>query len=266
MRSSAWRLLADPAADGAWNMAVDEAIADAVGEGRVPPTLRLYRWDRPHVSLGYLQTAPGGVDLAACRWLEIPIIRRPSGGRAVLHAQELTYSVAVPLDGSWRDLPVAHAFRVLCQGLIAGLRHLGLLAELGKAASGAGNDRTKACFLLRGLPAVLVKGRKLIGSAQRRYDRSLLQHGSLLLDFDPTLHKAVFPGWPRKDPASGITCLRALLGGPPPIQELCAALAAGWSEAFQAPCVPGVLGPNERAHAGELRGSRYTQDAWTFRR
>ncbi len=266
MERGAWRLLADPAAEGAWNMAVDETLAFSVGEGRVPPTLRLYQWDRPHLSLGYLQSAREGVDLGACRRLGVPIVRRPTGGRAVLHAQELTYSVAVPLDGFWRGLPVVDTFRRLCQGLIAGLRRLGLPAEMGETATGGRDCRGQACFLVRGLPAVLVEGRKLIGSAQRRFERSLLQHGSLLLDFDPAAQRAVFPGWPRENPAAGITSLRALLGGLPPIQALCAVMAAGWSEAFQAACVPGALDPEEQARAEDLRVSRYSQDAWTFRR
>ncbi len=266
MGQGAWRLLVDPPSDGAWNMAVDEAIARAVGEGRVPPTLRLYRWDRFHVSLGYLQPAVGGVDRAACRRLDIPVLRRPSGGRAVLHAQELTYSVALPLQGTWRDLSVGQAFSRLCQGLIAGLRHLDVAAELGEAAPAGRGDRRAACFLVPGRPAVLVSGQKLIGSAQRRYERSLLQQGSLLLDFDPEMHRAVFSDWPQSDTAPGITSLRALLGAVPPIEAICAGLAAGWSELFQTAWTSAVLGPAERAEAAELRAARYTQDAWTFRR
>ncbi len=247
-------------------MAVDEAMARAVGEGRVPPTLRLYRWERPHVSLGYLQPARGAVDLAACRRLAVPVIRRPTGGRAVLHARELTYSAAVPREGAWRDLCVTHAFRLLCEGVMAGLRRLGLPAELGAPLSGGHADRPAACFLARGAPAILVRGRKLIGSAQRRYERSLLQHGALLLDFDPGMHRAVFPDWPRRDPAGGITSLRELLGGSLSVSALCSALAAGWSEVFRAPCVPGALGPEERAEAEGLEGARYGQEAWTYRR
>ena len=116
--------------------------------------------------------------------------------------------------------------------------------------TGAESD---ACFLLRRMPAILVDGRKLVGSAQRRWDRSLLQQGSILLDFDPRLHQRIFPAWPRTDPAAGVTSLRALLGTLPAIGDLVSALCEGWREALGASCAAGDLLPRR---AGSGRGSR----------
>ncbi len=264
MRESPWRLLRDGPADAPWNMAVDEAIARAVGEGRAPATLRFYTWSSPTISFGYLQRTPGGVDLDACRREGIPLVRRITGGRAVLHAEELTYSAAVPLSGPWRNLSVPDGFRLIAGALIAGLRRLGVEAGTGETRfQPAGGRETGACFLVPRLPAVLVDGRKLIGSAQRRFHRSLLQHGSILLDFDQHLHQAVFPAWPR---TACVTSLRALLGGAPVIESLVPALAAGWSEVFGGPCILGERLPPETRMAQELVRSRYGNAAWTFQR
>ena len=265
--AAGWRLLHDDPADGPWNMAVDEAIARAVGDGQAPATLRLYTWSAPTVSLGYLQRTPGGLDLAACRRRAIPLVRRVTGGRAVLHADELTYSVAVPLRGPWRGLSVPDAFARISRGLIAGLSRLGVKADVGEAGVPRGDGKeTGACFLLRRMPAILVGGRKLIGSAQRRWDRSLLQHGSLLLQFDPHLHQAVFPAWPRDDPAVGVTCLQSILGETPHAGDLVSVLAAGWRDAFGVQCVPGELTMAERDVAKDLARIRYGSPAWTFQR
>lgn len=287
-----WRLLLDGPAEGAWNMAVDEAVARAVGDGVVPVTLRLYAWSAPTVSLGYLQKTPGGVDLTACRARGIPVVRRVTGGRAVLHAAELTYSVAVPLEGTWRSLSVEETFTLFCRGLIAGLARLGVSAELGESGSRrpgsgkagargagtrktgtrqagtrqAGTRETGACFLLPEMPAVLVGGRKLVGSAQRRWERCLLQHGSILLDFDPHLHQAVFPAWSRTHPTAAITCLHSVLGHLPTIGELRSALVAGWEEVFGRPCVAGDLDPDEVRAATNLADVRYRSAGWTFQR
>ncbi len=267
MFASEWRVLRGGPAGGPWNMAVDEAIARAVGEGLAPATLRFYSWMAPCVSLGYLQRAPGGVDLEVCRQRAVGVVRRITGGRAVLHAGEVTYSVSVPLCGAWRSYSIVEAFRLISHGLIAGLLRLGVRAGLGEAGGPPGDGvETSPCFLLRGLPAILVNGRKLVGSAQRRWDRSLLQHGSLLLDFDPGLHRAVFPAWPRTDSASGVTSLRDLLGTSVTLADVVSGLSAGWGQAFGAPCVPGALTPIEQSVADYLVRSRYATAAWTFRR
>jgi len=263
-----WRLLQDGPADGPWNMAVDEAMAWAVGDGLAPATLRVYAWSAPTVSLGYFQRTPGGVDLLACRRHGIGLVRRITGGRAVLHADELTYSVAVPLQGLWRSLSVLEVFARISSGLIAGLRHLGVVgATLGESRASTGDGpESGACFLLRRMPAILVGGRKLVGSAQRRWDRYLLQHGSLLLDFDPHLHQRIFPAWPRDHPAAGVTSLRALRGTRPPIGDLVSALREGWREALGAAWVAGDLLPIERRAAEDGSRERYASDAWTFQR
>jgi len=267
MGESSWRLLYDGPADGPWNMAVDEAVARAVGDGRAPATLRFYAWKTSTVSLGYLQRAPGGVDLSACRREGIGLVRRITGGRAVLHADELTYSVSVPLQGSWRSLSVSGVFTRIARGLMAGLERLGVKTSLGEYQTSApGGQQGGACFLLRRMPALLVDGRKLIGSAQRRWDRSFLQHGSILLGFDPYLHQRIFPAWPRDDPAAGVASLRALLGTLPPVGDLVAALSSGWYEALGVSCVPGELLPIERQAAGNLARSRYGDPVWTFQR
>jgi lipoate-protein ligase A len=267
MQASPWRVIRHEAANGAWNMAVDEAIAQMVGHGQAPPTLRFYTWNPYAVSLGYLQSAPGGADLEACRRHGIELVRRITGGRAVLHAHELTYSVAIPSWHSWGSLSVVELFSRISAGLIVGLERLGVAASLGESrTTGESESEAGACFLQRERPAILVRGRKLIGSAQRRWRRSLLQHGSILLDFDSHLHQAVFPAWPRSDPARGVTWLRALAGKVVCTDELTAILGSAWCQALRLSGVPGDLTPGERSMAQELAGRKYGSLAWTYLR
>jgi lipoyl(octanoyl) transferase len=264
---SRWRLLRNPPGEGAWNMAIDEAIAWAVGEGLAVSTLRFYGWREPTVSLGYLQRSDGTVDRAACRRLGVEIVRRVTGGRAVLHARELTYSAVVSTDGPWGGLGVEESFSRMGQCLVAGLRRLGVMATLGGGKTDRSvSPRMDVCFQLPRMPAILVAGRKLIGSAQRRWGKVLLQHGSLLLEFDAELHQAVFPAWPRTDPTGKVTWLAALLDRAPSRGAVEEALAAGWSEMTGAACTPGAILPEERRMAASLVRERYMNPAWTFRR
>lgn len=247
-------------------MAVDEAIASAVGEGAVGPTLRLYGWLRPTVSLGFLQRGSVGVDRGACRRRGIPVVRRITGGRAVLHGEELTYSVALPLHGPWGELSVAESFRALNGGLLGMLRRLGVAATLGSCGSAeAAGGQSGLCFLARRMPAILVAGRKLIGSAQRRAASWLLQHGSVLVELDETLHRDLFPGWPRGG-AAEVTCLREILGRRPGGEELIAAMGGAWEAEVGGPLHPGRLTPGERQEALRLMECRYATASWTWQR
>ncbi len=175
-------LLTDrPDKDGFFNMALDELLAQEVEAGRLEAFVRLYGWNPPAISLGRNQREDE-VDAAACRRDGIDIVRRPTGGRAVFHRDELTYSLAAgtshPLfGGSARD-----AYRAIGRGLCRGLKNLGIEAELVKAS--APPQRTGAspsCFAASGRYELAVGGRKIVGSAQRRYASSFLQQGSVLL-------------------------------------------------------------------------------------
>lgn len=265
--ATTWRVLSDVAQDGPRNMALDEAIARAVEAGRVAPTVRFYAWDKPTVSLGCLQTARGAVEREACDARGVRIVRRPTGGRAVLHDDELTYSVCVPLDRSWARLSVGESFRRIGEGLVVGLRRLGIAATLGNTGGTvAPSEAAGACFQTPRMPAVLAAGKKLVGSAQRRLGGVILQHGSLLLGVDLAMHQAVFPGWPRDDPGRGVTWLKALLREVPARSDIERALIEGWAAVLNIRGVPGALTTAERCDAARLAMIRYGTPAWTWRR
>ncbi len=263
----AWRVLSQGAQDGPRNMALDDAIARAVEAGTVAPTVRFYAWKTPTVSLGCLQAVRGAVEREACDRLGVKIVRRPTGGRAVLHDDELTYSVCVPLDRSWARLSVGESFRRIGEGLVAGLRRLGVAATLGSVGDApAGSGEAAACFQIPRMPAILAAGKKLVGSAQRRLGGAILQHGSLLLGVDLGMHQAVFPGWPRDDPGKGVTWLKALVGDVPPRLAIEQALVDGWAAALNIQGVPGELTEAERREAERLDLTCYGTPAWTWRR
>jgi len=267
LRGVAWRVLSDAAQDGPRNMALDEAIARAVEAGRVAPTVRFYAWDTPTVSLGYLQRAHAAVERGACDQLGVQVVRRLTGGRAVLHDDELTYSVCLPLDRSWANLSVGDSFRRIGEALLMGLCRLGIEARLGRAGDAPSpHGGQEACFLMPRMPAVLVAGKKLIGSAQRRLRGAILQHGSLLLGANLAMHQTVFPSWPREDPARGVTWLKALLKDVPPRPAIERAVMDGLEAALQIRAVPGELTTSERRDAERLVATRYGTPTWTWGR
>jgi len=256
-----WRLLQDEAAEGAWNMAVDEAMARAVGAGCVPSTLRFYTWARPTLSLGYLQSARI-LDTPLCQRLGLAAVRRPTGGRAVIHHHELTWSLALPLDSAWGRLSVPERFRRIARGLVEGLRCLGVAAAVGEAAPRvAANTRPAACFRLRGMPAILSQGRKLGGAAERRWERTVLQHGSLLLDFDPALHAAIFPDWEAAE--QEVTWLTRILRPCPDLEAVRAALGTGLAGLAGVELQGGALSLGETEEAGRLVAAKYGSPTWT---
>ncbi len=184
---STWRLILGDGGelrplDGATNMALDAALLASVQAGG-PPVLRFYRWDPACLSFGRNQPARGLYDVARARTRGIDFVRRPTGGQAVLHDDELTYAVVAPLRliGRPRD-----AYRRINQALVAGLLELGIRAmvapAMGTGAGGAGKvEWSDACFRRPAPGEVVAGGRKLVGSAQRTEGRVILQHGSLLL-------------------------------------------------------------------------------------
>lgn len=182
-----WRLVVDETArSGPANMAIDQAIAEACAAGESLPTLRFYRWQPPAVSLGRHQSAED-VDLAHIEKLGYELVRRPTGGRAILHTDELTYSVAGSQDEPRLAGGVMDAYLRLSNALVAGLRHLEVMA-VDKAAAHvrAGPNVSAACFEVPSAYEITAGGRKLLGSAQSRRAGYVLQHGTLPLVGDIT--------------------------------------------------------------------------------
>ena len=166
---------------GAHNMAVDSAIAGAVGAGRQPATLRLYGWRPFCLSLGYGQRAREA-DTAALRQRGWGLVRRPTGGKAILHGDELTYSLCLPQDHPLASGDIVESYRRLSAGLLRALDLLGLSARANPAREHARSEPDgPVCFLQPSHYEILVDGRKLIGSAQLRRKGVMLQHGTLPL-------------------------------------------------------------------------------------
>jgi lipoate-protein ligase A len=186
---AAWRLVIDNDLPGARNMARDWAMLEAVAEGAAAPALRLYGWDPPCLSLGRHQ----GLDAANfefCRSESMGVVRRPTGGRALLHHLELTYAVIAPLNESPMPRGLQEAYRAICAVLVRAVRTLGVDAELtgGEVNLQLPSPKTTIpCFEAPADGEVVVAGRKLIGSAMRAHGGAILQHGAILLDWNGRL-------------------------------------------------------------------------------
>lgn len=275
LKESNWRLIISEPADAATNMAVDEAIMTMHGRGLVPPTLRFYAWEPPAVSIGYFQSLTGEVDLDACRRLGIGWVRRPTGGRAVLHHREVTYSVVIREE----SLPgnIIETYRAISQGLLAGIRALGANAVLADPAGQSVQEKmhslgSAACFDSPSFYELVVGGKKVVGSAQTRKDGVILQHGSILLEIDsrllfevlrvpPAIRERIQAAFERK-----ATSLSHELGRAVAWQEVQEAVAAGFASALDLSLTPGSLTAAEREMAAELLSAKYTSDQWNFRK
>lgn len=280
---STWRLIESGFADGATNMAVDEAIAAAVASGNQPPTLRLYGWRPPAVSLGYHQELDEGIDRDAVATRGYGIVRRPTGGRAILHADELTYSFCIRQDAIRGGHSTMESYREISRGIIAGLELLGAAVSLGADEDGPGPnfsgqdtyategaDAAKPiCFAKTARCDLQSAGRKVVGSAQVRRNGGILQHGSIPITIDLEDQVAVMPGsdgrMARKVLAGAAMSVSELLGRPITYDELSAAVAGGFADTFEVAMARQELSPEESAEAERLYEERYATAEWNER-
>jgi len=269
-RPTAWRLLVDPPGDGAWDMAVDEALLTSCSraEGRVPTTLRLYGWETPTLSLGRGQIGEACCDRRYLRRHGIDLVRRPTGGLAVLHDAERTYAVV----GSLRRPPfeggVSATYRRIAAALAGAMRNLGLDARSvgAEGSRRAPRPRTDdpSCFALTSSHEIAVDGRKLIGSAQLRRREAFLQHGSILIDLDLAGLTGALGAAPSGAGAR-FTGLSAALGRRPTTSEIDGALVDAFRANFGCGVERGELTAAERQRAVELYSWKYLSAAWTLR-
>lgn len=253
-----WRLVIHGEAPGALNMAVDEAMLIALTEGASPPTIRFYAWAPPCLSLGRSQPA-ADADLPACRAAGVNLVRRPTGGRAILHTDELTYSVTLLHSDPCAAGGVVESYRRLSEGLLAGLRRLGVEAVQARGQRRPASDLTAICFETPADYEITAGGRKLVGSAQRRSRGGVLQHGTLPLHGDLTRIVAYLsmPEDERKAQrrvlgASALT-LEEAAGRVFSFAQVAEALADGFAQALNLTLVPGELTEHERTLADGLR-------------
>lgn len=242
-----WRLLETGARPAAWNMACDRVLLDAVGRGAAPPTVRVYAWAPPAISLGRHQRDPGPAAIAALETRGLEWVRRPTGGRAVYHGpenEELTYAVAAPIDAPGLEGSLSAAYRAIHEGLAEGLRDLGVPVTLAARA----NDRPPrptsrlACFAASVPWEIGVEGRKLLGSAQRRSRRAFLQHGSLPLAGNQAPLREV---WPESLAADATTTLAEASGRRVGFAEAARALTGALAARLNATLPPGALTDEE---------------------
>ena len=262
-----WRLIVDGSAGGAWNMAVDEALAEAVDAGASPPVLRLYRWAPACLSLGFAQPYDAA-DAVFCAAHAIDVVRRPTGGRAVLHHRELTYSVCARLGRSPFTRDLQAAYQAICRALVAGLRRLGVAAELSGAPENGMIKPTQAipCFIGPAAGEVVVGGRKLVGSAMRRVGDSILQHGSILEGWDGTLQAGCLGLDDDRELSTAVLTHADLLGVAPAAPVLMEAIAAGFTETLVTSFTSSALTATERTQAESLVRERHANERWVVHR
>jgi lipoyl(octanoyl) transferase len=272
-----WRLVHSPLADGATNMAIDEAILRAVAEGDAPPTLRFFGWTPPCLSLGYAQPA-GEADNERLNRLGYGLVRRPTGGRAILHTDELTYSVIAPMDEPRVRGGVVESYQQLSAGLLGGLAHLGLAVRADKeyGPAEAGLAKGPVCFEVPSNYEITVgsggQPRKLLGSAQVRKQGVVLQHGTLPLtgDIGRICDALAFDSEAERQRVRArvherATTVAEVIGRDVSWDEAAQALAQGFAEALNLSWRPAPFTPREQALAEQMRVEKYATDGWNKR-
>jgi len=269
-----WRLILDTPHRGAWNMAADEAILEHVGRGDSMPTLRLYAWNPDCLSLGYAQPF-GDVDTARLHEHGWDVVRRPTGGRAILHTDELTYSVTAPLDEPRVAGSVLESYNRLAQALLLAVQSLNLAVEM-KEHQSAGHPPPSTlgpvCFEVPSTYEITVNGKKLVGSAQARRKEGVLQHGTLPLHGDLTriTQALVFADEISRTSAaekllSRATTIESALGVIIDWESAAQAFITGFESALALNFERGELSTSEKGRAEQLVQNKYAHPDWTER-
>jgi lipoyl(octanoyl) transferase len=267
-----WRVIDHPPANGAWNMAVDEAILESVFQGHSRPTLRLYAWQPACLSLGLAQAFEevNTQTLVENGW---DVVRRPTGGRAILHTDELTYSVIAPETDPRVAGGVLKSYLHLSQALLEALRLIGLNPEANeKEGNTKAGKPNPVCFEVPSNYEITCNGRKLIGSAQARRKEGILQHGTLPLHGDLT---RIIDSLNFKDKGSAekartrllahATTIERELGWVPSLNEANEAFIHAFQSKLNLDLQHGKLSEAEKKRAIVLMTEKYAHPSWTER-
>ena len=266
-----WRLLITPPAHGAWNMALDQSILEHIGRGESQPTLRLYAWDPPCLSIGHAQPF-ADVDTARLKDRGWEVVRRATGGRAILHTDEITYSVIAPQDEPRLAGTVLESYNRLAQALLLAVRQMELPVEMKADKVDSGAVPNPVCFEVPSTYEITVNGKKLIGSAQARKKEGVLQHGSLPLtgDLARICQVLVFENEPAREVAAKRLIERASTVESALGREVCWETAAqAFVHGFEAQLSLSLrreeISESESRRTDELVQEKYSHPSWTER-
>lgn len=248
--------------DAFTNMAIDETILQHCQI----PTLRVYSWSPKAVSIGYNQNIIKEINLDYCRKNNIEIVRRLTGGKAVFHDREITYSFILPENNNLLPFEVNESYKIIAKALVIALKKVNINAEIKKVPE---KITTPICFNSSNWYELLVNGRKISGSAQRRFNGKVLQHGPILIDFDYNKNNSIFNSDNDFDNIDNlknrITSLKGELNKEISYRELAEAIKLGFKENFDFDMADNSLTQEEVELAEKLRRGKYSTEEWNYK-
>ena len=264
--SKAWRFIDSAGEPGFINMAIDEAILKGMEQEQKTPVLRFYTWSSPTLSLGYKQKLSFEQWQALNPANNIDLVRRPTGGGAVLHHKELTYAVILPKKTISSNTAPHEDYKQINNALIAGLAVLGIKVAIPQNKNHHDNsivckqscEDNFLCFSETTFSDIAINNYKLIGSAQLRKRNSFLQHGSILIN-----KETIIKGHPLWNNRSSIT-ITEILGHTPCLDEVKQAILKGFSDIFNCRFIPSSLTSLEETIFNSLIKQKYNNHTWLF--
>lgn len=278
MKNNTWAFIDSGACSPSYNMALDEALLNWHSEGSIPPIIRFYTWEPATLSIGYFQRAEKEINLKEVSKRGLGFVRRPTGGKSVLHEHELTYSVIVTEE--YPDMPknVTEAYRVISEGILKGFQNLGMEAYFAVPQTEVEVQALKApqsavCFDASSWYELVVEGRKVAGSAQTRQKGVILQHGSILLELEEEKLFSLFNFTNEQDKARMMkkfndkaVAMNDIADRTISLIEAKAAFKAGFAEGLGVNLVSYQLTAEQDQEVKRLAKEKYESDDWNFMR
>lgn len=275
---SKWYFINSGPCSPSYNMALDEALLDLHSEGEIPPVIRFYEWNPATLSIGYFQRAEKDINFEALKEQNLGFVRRPTGGRAVLHDSELTYSIIVSEQYPNMPATVTEAYRVLSEGLLLGFQNLGLdayfsIPDTEEKLADLKKPKSAVCFDAPSWYELVVEGKKVAGSAQTRQKGVILQHGAILLELDEEKLLSVFnfsseeaKERMRKKLPEKAVAINQLTDKQITIPQCLESFKAGFEKALDIELVPYELTEKQQEYVKMLEKTKYLTDEWNFRK
>ncbi|MEQ6376149.1 biotin/lipoate A/B protein ligase family protein [Bacillaceae bacterium S4-13-58] len=256
-----------------FNMALDEMLLTWHSRGEIPPAIRFYQWDPATLSIGYFQKIKDKIDLDAVREKGLGFVRRLTGGRAVLHDQELTYSVVVAEQGQDMPRSVIEAYRVLSQGILEGYKEIGIEAEFSIPQEKLNQTGSAVCFEEPSWYELVIGGRKAAGSAQTRQKGVILQHGSIPIEFDDEklFDLFIYPNDKIKERSrrafkEKAVAIQEVVDHPISIEDVEKAFKKGFEKGLHINLEPYTLSSKQLEEVRDLEEKKFGNDEWTYYR